>query len=742
MTCELTNSIATRAIQRVASVYFDGRFREACAVCDEALAVFPDHPALLLFRNLIAKHQGACSHPIGFFESLASKDPTDPGIRVLLGEAYLAYGILSNAAEAFSSAIRCQPENAIAYNRLGECYARLHRLPEATQHYADAIAIDSRFAAAHCNLGIAHYNQRMLDLARQDFDNVLVHCGDSNGRLCALAHHYLGLIHRQQGDLAQALMHCEAAVASTASNNPRFRRDLAATLNALGQQALSVNQIEPGGRYFEEAAIQAPDAPEVHNNLGLALWKQGRTSEADAAYGRALGLRPDNALWQLRRAILCPNVFASADEIEAYRHGLTENLRRFADSGLRVAPDELVKAGTYPPYGLNYHGVCNRTIRELFASIFRGCFPEMGAPSTGARTSVGFVVTHSHEGAFLRCMSGIIRALSDSVVPVLICSAQGARYFRGKLGQQCPECIVLGGSFLTDAQVLRERRLHILYYWEVSTDPYNYFLPFLRLAPIQCTGWGVPCTSGIPNMDYYLSSELVERPYADSDYSENLIRAKSLLTIQNRRMEVRRSGIREKYNLPAGAHLYMCLQQIGKIHPDFDAVMREILELDPLGMIVLSQGCFKYESEKLRQRLGRTIPDADRIRFVPYVGMDEYTALLSEASLLLDPIHHGMGISTYDGLSAGKVIVTRPGDLACNRNTNAVLLRMGMPDCVVSGPDEYVTFAVSVATDDGLRSELESRVRERRHLIFDDSQSAHDFEEAIAQMVARTDTKS
>ena len=29
----------------------------------------------------------------------------------------------------------------------------------------------------------------------------------------------------------------------------------------------------------------------------------------------------------------------------------------------------------------------------------------------------------------------------------------------------------------------------------------NYFLPFARLAPVQCTGWGSTITSGVPAVD-------------------------------------------------------------------------------------------------------------------------------------------------------------------------------------------------------------------------------------------------
>jgi Tfp pilus assembly protein PilF len=36
-----------------------------------------------------------------------------------------------------------------------------------------------------------------------------------------------------------------------------------------------------------------PDSAEIHNNLGLALGKQGKLDEAVACYRRAVALKPD-----------------------------------------------------------------------------------------------------------------------------------------------------------------------------------------------------------------------------------------------------------------------------------------------------------------------------------------------------------------------------------------------------------------------------------------------------------------
>ncbi|MFM6395632.1 MAG: hypothetical protein ACKPFF_03010, partial [Planktothrix sp.] len=68
-------------------------------------------------------------------------------------------------------------------------------------------------------------------------------------------------------------------------------------------------------------------------------------------------------------------------------------------------------------------------------------------------------------------------------------------------------------------QIIKDQ-LHILVYPEIGMNPPTMELAALRLAPIQCTAWGHPVTSGLPTIDYFLSSQLMEPENAQEHYSE------------------------------------------------------------------------------------------------------------------------------------------------------------------------------------------------------------------------------
>jgi predicted O-linked N-acetylglucosamine transferase (SPINDLY family) len=55
-----------------------------------------------------------------------------------------------------------------------------------------------------------------------------------------------------------------------------------------------------------------------------------------------------------------------------------------------------------------------------------------------------------------------------------------------------------------------------------------YTLAMSRMAPIQCTTWGNPVTTGIATADYFISAEALETLASDGHYTERLVRLKSL----------------------------------------------------------------------------------------------------------------------------------------------------------------------------------------------------------------------
>jgi protein O-GlcNAc transferase len=64
----------------------------------------------------------------------------------------------------------------------------------------------------------------------------------------------------------------------------------------------------------------------------------------------------------------------------------------------------------------------------------------------------------------------------------------------------------------------------VLFYPELGMEPAACALAALRLARAQVASWGHPVTTGLPNIDIYLSGDLLEGPQAEHHYREKLVR--------------------------------------------------------------------------------------------------------------------------------------------------------------------------------------------------------------------------
>ena len=91
----------------------------------------------------------------------------------------------------------------------------------------------------------------------------------------------------------------------------------------------------------------------------------------------------------------------------------------------------------------------------------------------------------------------------------------------------------------------------------------------MRLAPVQINTWGHSVTSGIPTIDYYFSSELYEIPEAQNNYSEKLIKMKSLCTCYPTINIDIEPNDREELKIPDGKFILSCMQMRHKFKPEF-----------------------------------------------------------------------------------------------------------------------------------------------------------------------------
>ncbi|MCP4211880.1 MAG: tetratricopeptide repeat protein [Halieaceae bacterium] len=620
-------------------------------------------------------------------------------VTALINLGTLAYrqGDLVRATEYFQRANTHAPESFHVQNNLAISLHALGQLPEAISHYQQASQIQPGNAQVHADLGRAHYENGDYGRAKACYQKSL----QINPNL-AEAHNNLGVIYKFEQDGATALKH-----------------------------------------YRQAVEIQ-PENYVARRNTAIILEEQYDIEAARTAYRGALALK-DDPFTRLHSELLVPPIAASNAAIDAYREKAGAILDRYMGMEVQINLGQLQASRYEPPLAWGYQGRVDRPLKEKFARIFEAALPYRdGQPPPGSGKSpphIGFVVTPGHAKVFMRCMRGILNHLpGERFRLTVVCDPSTEPILRSGITNPAVRYLRWPAPPRFD-QLLKtiwEARFDLLYHWETGTDSTNYFTPFYRLAPVQCTGWGWPDTSAAPEMDYYLTAEALATPGSDAHHTETLVRLPNLPTYFYPPPIPAAPPDRAHFGLPERANLYLCGQNLRKIHPDFDPILNRILDGDPKGRLVLVADKVPRVTELLQERWQNTLAEVlDRVHFLPYMDAEDYFGLLSLADVALDTLYYGGAITTYDTLAAGTPMVTTPGLFLRGRYAYAAYQSLGIEDCISDSPESYVEKALQLGTDAAYRDEIGTQIKDAVSILYENQAAVQElaefFDKAIAE---------
>lgn len=694
----------------------------------EALRFSPDFVAACNNLGNALTKEGILDEAVASFDRALQLQPNFVAAHNNRGLALSELGRLADAEASFREALRYQPGFAEAYLNLGNVFARQQRVESAAECFRLAINSAPNFAPAHCCLGNTLVDQRRPEDALKSYETALQIKPDY-----AEASFGAGNAHKELGDI-------EASVASF-REAIRCRPTYAEAYNNLGNVLGVQGDIAEAAACFEKAVAIKPDYLVAHNNLGNLYRLQDRLDEARECYRQIISRQPPTPIQKLRLSTLCPTAFESTTAMSDYRSAVESEWTSLRDACQFEDLSEVMAVANEPPFNLQFFDHNLREIKETYANIFRPTEGRALPTRNTDRIRIGCVVTANHEIAFLRLIWDALRRMNrDEFDLTILCMTNAVRKFESAVDGRA-DVLPLPDRPNEVISRVRAGNFDVLYYFEIGTDTVNYFLPFFRLAPVQCTSWGIQVTSGIPNVDCYLSSELVEPVDAQDHYSERLVLGKTLLAYQVPVRLPEDAKTRSWFGFTENQHLYMCIQHLGKFHPDFDALLAGILRNDPDGYIVLTEDRYGYGAKLLRARFQRTMPDvAERVVFLGRQAFSDYLSLLACGDVMLDAPHFAGVNTTYDGLSLDQPIVTMPSNFHRGRYTYACYQRMELNECVASNAEEYVEIATKLGRDTAHREAVRSQIREHRGLLFEDSESVTEHERIFRELVAEART--
>jgi protein O-GlcNAc transferase len=755
------------------ALHQQGRLADAERIYLEVLRLQPTHSEAWHLLGVIALQNGKLESAVELIGNAIALQGAVADAHNNRAIALHMLGRIDAALAGFDRALALQPDYAAARNNRGELLRETGRSEEALECFDKAIALDPDYAVAHNNRGIVLRKAGRLEEALASYDRAIALQPDHAGG------------YSNRGNVLLDLGHAEAALASYDAAIA-LEPDNAEAYKGRGNALSDLERFKEALSCYDRAIALRPDYADAHCDRGSALRTLGRPQEALASYDRAIALKPGDPGPYLSRGELLRFEGRTDDAVDSFEAGVVADplhgpcrlaaclaqlpvlYRSEAEIPLRrrryvTALERLAAATTEPrvmrsltgvigfqPFYLPYQGendvvpqaIYGRLVSRILAET-QPAAPRSPRPAAGSRIRLGIVSGYfsSHTVFKLFLESWLTEIDRDRFEVIGFHTGRLADHVTAWAAGLCDRFVQDLGSKGAWREAIADAAPDVLLYPEVGMDPVVGWLAAQRLAPVQCVTWGHPETTGMPTVDYFLSSDLMEPPDGGTHYTERLVRLPRLglhyTPHGNPPLAIDRAAL----DLDPAVPVFWSGQSLFKYLPQYDRVFARIAEAVGECRFVFVSTVTPALTAIFRERLGRAFAasglDAERYcTILPSMPHDRFIGVAGLADVILDPPGWSGGKSTLDCLALNPAIVTLPGRFMRGRHAAAILRQIGCEATIAGSPDEYVAIAARLATDAAWRMRVREAVAERKSRAFRDRGCIRALETFLAEAVA------
>jgi len=242
-------------------------------------------------------------------------------------------------------------------------------------------------------------------------------------------------------------------------------------------------------------------------------------------------------------------------------------------------------------------------------------------------------------------------------------------------------------------------------------------------------------------MDYFLSSDLMEPPEAQSYYTEKLVRLPNLSIYYEPVAGEPVSVTREELGLRPGATVFWSAQSLFKYQPQYDDVFVKIARaVGDCQFVFLRHFGAPRVTQIIRERLDRAFAAAGRKAddycvFLNRLSQEKFVAAAGVCDVFLDSIGWSGCNSALESLPHNLPIVTMNGAFMRGRHSAAILRMMGVTDTIAATVDDYIAIAARLANAPAFRETIRQRIADNKHKIYRDRACITALEDFIENAV-------
>ena len=658
----------------------------------------------------------------------------------------------TEAITAYQTAIELDNTLIYAYQNLGNLIKQQGSLAEAETVYRKAIEINPNHWGSYLNLGNILFEQTRFEDAIAIYQTALnlnseaivvqenLNIAEAAKNNPAPIYYTFAQQYYQRGKYNEAIQFFQNYL-----NLQPGEVELYSTLSDCYHQ---IHQPQEAIKVLQTGTKVHPTSGKLHFSLILKLLRQGETEAAISQAETAFNHLPNDYTFKLLKHLIVPMIYQNSESISYYRKRFEQELQTLINTTRLETPEERESAfwglSRWTNFYLAYqaHNVVEsqknygNLVHNIMAANYPNWVQPLAMPKVEQKIRVGYVSHYLHSYSGTLWLTGWLRFCNHDNFEVHC-------YYTGnypdpitqKFREYSDVFYHIPGNFAAVCKQIINDKLHILVYPEIGMDAPTMQMAALRLAPIQCTAWGHPVTTGLPTIDYFLSSQLMEPENAQEHYSETLVRLPNIGVAYPKPKDIPNvTKSRSDFNIPEDAVLYFCCQAPFKYLPQYDYILPEIARRVPNAKFLFLRGTI------LIPRLERAFA-ATGLKHENYCihlrvpERRDYLMLNLLSDVFLDAFTWSGGNTSLEAIACNLPIVTCPGEFMRGRHADSFLKLLGVTDTIAQNEAEYIEIAVKLGLDSAWRQDISQRMSQRQYNLFDDETCVKALEEFYQQVV-------
>ncbi|MDX1381343.1 MAG: hypothetical protein R3233_09490, partial [Xanthomonadales bacterium] len=263
---------------------------------------------------------------------------------------------------------------------------------------------------------------------------------------------------------------------------------------------------------------------------------------------------------------------------------------------------------------------------------------------------------------------------------------------------------------------LRADRVDILVDLNGLTRGHRVGVLVRRAAPLQGHWIGYPNTTGLDSMDFRIVDAVTDPPGpADERSVEPLLRLDGPFSVYEAPPDLPEPAA-EAPHRAAGPFTFGCFNHLPKLSPSLLQAWARILEQTPGSRLLIKSMMLDYEQPRARlaaalESLGVASGRFELVGRTP--DKRGHLEHYRQVDLCLDTFPYNGTTTTCDALVMGVPVLAVAGEDHRARVGASLLRSAGLDSLVVSDHNDYVTRAVTLASDPAQLDELRDGLREK-----------------------------